>query len=148
MSLEEYLPYKMAREAQPIGLFGPAPFNPHSCICGRYIVDNFCLCAMSCIGTPKHTWAKENPEAYKAEQAQQARWKMLWYHWHKQWQSVNTMIHDAIFPYVQDFNMIRDAESKIGCHECEKSGNEYCTCDECDACGSKYCSGCQCDDDY
>ncbi len=147
MSIEEYPPYKAARAALPIGLFGPAPYSPRSCICGRYIVDDFCLCASACIGTPKHTWAKENPEAYKAEQAQMARWKKLWYDWYNQWQKVEAWIWGEIHPHVIQFNMIQDKKSEIGCYECEKKGREYCDCHYCDGCGSKYCSGCYYDDD-
>ncbi len=148
MKIEDYEPYKMARAAAPIGLFGPAPYSPSSCACGRYIVENFCKCAHSLATTPKATWARENPEAYQAEQAQMARWKKVWYEWYHQWSAVENIIHDKTAYHVLQFERLRDAESPIDCYQCEKTGYGYCRCEHCEGCGNKYCLGCHHEDSY
>jgi hypothetical protein len=142
MKIEDYPPYKEALSKLPIGLFGPAPFNPSSCACGRYIVDNFCKCASSCAATPKAQWARENPEAYQAEQAQQARWKKIWYEWYYQRDAIEHMIYQRTRPHFETFERLCDEESSFGCHQCEKDGYDYCRCELCEGCGSKYCFGC------
>ena len=147
MQLEDYLPYKEARASLPICIYGPAPFHPSNCICGRYIVDDFCICATSCTTTSKAQWAKENPEAYKAEQVQQVKWLKIWYHWQTQYSGVQTLIHNSLFQYVCDFEQLRDQESHIGCYKCQKNYLQYCECNYCDACGDKYCGGCHPDDE-
>ncbi len=148
MQIEDYLPYKLARAALPIGLFGPQPFYPRSCICGRYIVDDYCQCATSCLGTTKHKWATENPEAYKAEQAQMAKWRRLFSHWQTQYATVQNLIHRGLFNHVADFERLRDHETPTGCYKCHHTGLEYCECDHCDCCGDKYCAGCAYGEDY
>jgi hypothetical protein len=142
MQIEDYLPYKEARAALPIGLFGPQPLYPRSCICGRYIVDDYCKCATSCLGTTKHKWATENPEAYQAEQAQMAKWRIIFNHWQKQYAAVQNIIHCGIAQHVTQFERLRDEESAIGCYKCELTGLDYCECDYCYGCGDKYCCSC------
>lgn len=147
MKLEDYLPYKEERAALPIGLFGPSPFNPSTCACNRYIVDDYCACAMSCLGTPKALWAKQNPDAYKAEQATMARWKKIWYEWYHQWSAVEDTIWRRTAHIVNTFERLRDAESIDGCYQCESDGYKYCCCRLCQGCGDKYCCGCESGDD-
>jgi hypothetical protein len=148
MALEDYPPYKAARASVPIGLYGPSPFNPSSCACGRYIVDYFCMCAHSHAKTPKATWARENPEEYKAEQQSQARWKKIWYLWYNQHQAIEDLIYNKTHRYSVEFDRLRDQESEIDCYECQQKKYSYCKCIECEGCGSKYCHGCPPEDDY
>ena len=150
MALEDYPPYKEARASVPIGIYGPAPFNPSSCGCGRFIVDDFCKCVHSQAKTPKATWARENPEEYKIEQGCQTRWKKIWYIWYNQFEAIETLIYNRTSPYAREFERLRDKESEIDCYECQTKKISYCKCDICEGCGSKYCYGCppSDDDDY
>jgi hypothetical protein len=141
MTLQNYPPYKAIRDALPIGLFGPVPFNPTSCACGRYIIDNFCICASSCISMPKYNWVKLYPELYQTEQLLHARLKNIWYLWYHQNQDINHIIYTNTIHIIKHFYRLRDNESSIDCYECELY-NDYCSCNNCENCGDKYCYGC------
>jgi hypothetical protein len=144
MTLEDYVPYKALN--LPLGLFGPAPRMPRSCICGRFIVEDYCACASSCWGTSKHAWAKANPELYEAEQEGERiamRRHQFWIHQRGQ---VEEKIWIASKSVVQEFQRLQDQESAIGCHSCEQNGRTYCRC-ACDSCGSKYCYSGECSEE-
>jgi hypothetical protein len=145
MEFEDFPPFKAL--GLPIGLYGPAPKMPSSCTCGRFIVEDFCMCATSCMSMPKWTWAKENPEAYAAEQAGEARWLRVWRAWSEQKRAFDLWWYTETKVVRRQFNLLRDAQSAIGCHECETRSHDYCVC-ECRDCGDKYCDGsCAYEDD-
>jgi hypothetical protein len=144
MKLEDFPPFQKAQLF--IGYFGPAPRCPASCVCGRFIVDNFCACASSCMDMPKYKWMKENPDLYAAEQAEERRWRRLCDFWNNisgDWAAKNWL---AVKPAVLQFNRLRDAETEMGCYECTQQHRTYCRC-ACDSCGNKYCDG-MCHDEY
>ncbi len=145
MKIDEYPPYKDTVSKLPIGLYGPAPLIPLECACGRYIVDYFCMCATSCRSMPKYKWAIENPEAYKAEQAEQKQWAKRWAIWLEQRDAVEFSIWAKTRYHVYTFERLRDAESPIKCWSCEKYEYKSCMCKECDGCKDKYCTGCDVD---
>ncbi len=144
MVLEDYAPYIALN--LPLGYFGPAPRPPSSCACGRYIVDDFCMCASSCRSMQKYKWAKENPEAYKAEQAEEHKWRIRCNLWNEQRNKVDDMIYRKSLHIRKQFVALQDAESEMGCYECEEYGYSYCRC-ECEGCGNKWCCGSCCDEE-
>ncbi len=149
MKIEDYPPYKELNLGP--GLFGPMPYVPSECACGRlgrYEEEPFCMCAMSCRTNPKYALYKANPELYKAEQEElkvHHRRYLLWINQRTNVENSNWLKSKYI---INQFERLRDKESPIGCWECEKYGYMYCRC-ECDNCGSKYCdSNCEQDCEY
>ncbi len=146
MKLEDYAPYKALN--LPLGLFGPAPRRPSSCICGRYIVDNYCACASECWKMPQHTHFQAHPEEYIVQQEEERSWLRRYQYWIDQRTKVEEKIWRASKSVVQEFERLQDQESTLGCFSCESHGAHRCSC-FCDSCGSKYCSGdCAGDQEY
>lgn len=128
LRLEDFNPYIIARSSLPIGLYGPSPPPVRKCICGKFIIDDLCLCASSCSTMPKYIWAKENPSAYNAEQNMMARWNIVLHYWIQQKIAVDYHISKTLYPYIQMYHKLLDAQSSIGCATCENYGKEYCVC--------------------
>jgi hypothetical protein len=144
MSIEDYAPYKALN--LPVGLYGPAPYRPSTCICGRYMRENgFCLCATSCHSWPDYKWATENPQKWEAEQKEAQAWMRRWQHWLHQSDTVGAEIWKKSKHIHREFEALQDAESRFGCHSCESSGYTSCHC-ACETCGDKWCVG-SCADD-
>lgn len=145
MKLEDYPPYAALGE-KPV-LYGPAPKYPINCGCGRYKLDNMCLCATSCMHMEKYKWAKENPDLYKKEQEGEKRWATIYNLWYKQKRQIDDQWHFKSKDIVREFDRLQDNESPIYCHECEQKGAPYCRCC-CDYCASKWCDGECMNNDY
>jgi hypothetical protein len=126
MPIEEYPPYKELD--LPIGLFGPAPFNPPQCVCGNFIIDGNCICS----STP--------PSDYKVQQDTMYMWFNRFYHWRNQLDEFNSYIYKASAHVRLQLLKLIDAESPIGCYTCHISQYSECQCD-CPDCGDKYCNG-------
>lgn len=143
MTLEDYTPYVAL--GTPLRLHGPAPKPVRNCICGRYIVDNMCLCASRCIHMDAYKWAKENPDLYQLQQEEEQRWDTIAQYWYREYNTVQDTWHNISKHIIQQFTRLQDAESSIDCHQCESNGHSYCICC-CKMCDSKWCEG-NCIDD-
>ncbi len=144
--LQTYPPFQALN--MPIGLFGPAPYMPQSCICGRFIVEDYCACAAECWKMPKHTWATANPIEYELEQAVQRRYMRQHQFWIQQCLDFHEKFWKRAKPVVEEYERLLDQESSMGCHACQTNGYACCKC-HCDSCGSKYCTGdCSCDQEW
>ncbi len=122
MALEDYPPYKQARMSVPIGLYGPEPYNP-----------------------TLHTYSSQE---YKDQLKNITRFTNIWIIWNKQKQVIQDIIYNKTFPYIAEFEDLRDSESPIDCYACQQKNYSYCKCIPCDNCGKKNCYGCYHDDDY
>lgn len=149
MKIEDYPPYKALNLS--LGLFGPTPYNPTECACGRLgrIEEIFCMCASSCMSHPKYSLYKANPDLYKAEQNELRILKRRYLEWIKQRSAIEQSNWLKSRSLVYEFERLRDKESPIDCWECEQDKwKHYCTCC-CDNCGSKWCNDqCRDDDEY
>lgn len=144
MKLEDYPPY--AALGSQLVLYGPAPRRVVLCGCGRYWLDDKCLCASS--NLESFQWAKQDPELYKNRQKEEKRWDNIGNLWYTQKKFIDDKWHSMSYSIVSKFHMLQDEESPIDCHSCETSGYSYCKCC-CDNCDSKWCEGrCMDDDDY
>ncbi len=146
MPIEDYPPYKELLMTR-VQLHGPAPKRVSTCTCGSYIVDGYCACAYAYKDTPKGIWTREHPEAYMAEQRCERRWDALSKIWAEQQREYDDIWIRISTPVYKEFTSLQDAQSRIGCAECESYGCRYCRC-SCEHCGNKWCDGvCKQDDD-
>jgi hypothetical protein len=137
MTLDDYKPYKDVRNTLPIGLFGPEPFRPVHCCCGKLMAHYYC----TCVNIEKATWAKQYPDEYNAEQVALRHLDRVYDIWKKQLDTVNREITSKTFKYKFQFTMLCDSESSIGCWDCEQLNIDDCMC-KCENCNQKFCFRC------
>lgn len=138
MDIEDYPPYQELLKSRTL-LYGPEPRRVVRCVCGTYPLDNSCACA----GEPRSRddfCDKEDYDTFCARQYEEHMWAMVYNEWLSQVLEYDAMWHEQTKQIRKEFRDLQDAESSIGCADCQLAGYSTCYC-KCPMCNIKYCNG-------